>query len=71
MAHKFQLNQRVIIKGFESHGTITTMPFNDEMETYIVTFDKPQLYSINIDGKNPQLYPVIVADAEFLELENN
>ena len=66
MAHRFHLNQRVKIQGFESHGTITTMLYNDEMETYIVTFDRPQAYSI---GKNSpeSLYTEIVADAKFLK----
>lgn len=66
MAHKFQLNQRVSIKGFESDGTITTMPYNEKSETYIVTFDKPQLYPIS-EGGRPNIYPDIVVDAKYLK----
>lgn len=68
MAHKFKLNQRVIIEGFESHGTITTMPYNDEMETYMVTFDRPQAYSM-FENSPASLHDEIVVDAQYLKAE--
>lgn len=66
MAHKFKLNQRVSIQGFESNGTITTMPYNEQSETYIVTFDKPQSYPIS-EGGRPSINPDIVVDAKYLK----
>ena len=66
MEHKFQLNQRVSIEGFNSNGTITTMPYNKESKTYIVTFDKPQTYSIAKNGI-PSIYTDIVVDEEYLK----
>lgn len=68
MAHRFHLNQRVKIQGFESHGTIVTMPYNDESEVYIVAFDRPQSYSIS-NGSRPALYAEVIADAKYLKAE--
>jgi hypothetical protein len=66
MAHKFQLNQRVSIKGFKSNGTITTMPYNEQSKTYIVTFDKPQSFSIS-EGGRPSIHTDIVVDEKYLK----